>query len=166
MKYYVDIPYPKIQVERPNIEYAKVLSNIYAGEISEESCISLYIFEHISLFDTYQEYAEVLKKIAIVEMHHLEMLGELIDLLGMKPVFMSYDKLKKELIPWNACYINYDTNIKDIIDLDIQAEENAIACYRHILTIIKDKYITQIIKRIIMDEELHLSIFKSFKESV
>ena len=166
MKYYVDIPYPKIQIERPNIEYAKLLSNVYAGEISEESCISLYIFEHISLSNIYQEYAEVLKKIAIVEMHHLEMLGELINLLGMEPVFMSYDKLQKTLIPWNACYINYDTNIKDIIDLDIQAEENAIACYQYILTIVKDKYIIQILERIIMDEELHLSIFRSFKEKM
>ena len=166
MKYYVDIPYPKIQVERPNIEYAKILSNIYAGEVSEESCIGLYIFEHISLFNTYLEYAEALKKIAIVEMHHLEILGELIDLLGMKPAFMSYDNLKKECIPWNACYINYNTNIKDIIDLDIQAEENAIACYQDLLTIIKDKYITQILERIIMDEELHLSIFREFKDKI
>ena len=164
MKYYVDAPYPKIRVEEPNIEYARMLSNVYAGESSEESCILLYIYEHISLLKQYEEYSEVLKKIAIVEMHHLEMLGELINLLGMKPVYMSYDNMKKGLVPWNAGYLNYLTDISDVIDLDIKSEENAIRSYRYINTIIKDKYVNEVIERIIMDEELHLKIFKEFKE--
>lgn len=165
MKYYVDIPYPKIRVERPNVEYAILLSDAYAGRTSEESAIGLYIFEHISLSDTHKEYADILKQIAIVEMHHLDMLGKLIDLLGMKPTFMKYDK-RKGLIPWNSSYIDYNIDINNIVDIDIKSEENAIEIYRHILSIIKDKYIVEIIERIIKDEELHLDIFKEFKKRI
>lgn len=160
------MPYPEVKVEEPNLEYAKILSNIYAGEISEETSINLYIFEHMALPDEYKEYANILRSIAIVEMHHLATLGELIKQLGMKPVYMSYNESKNNYIPWNALYINYSVDIKEIIDLDIEAETNAIKYYKYILTIIKDKYITEIIKRIIMDEELHLKIFKEYKEKL
>lgn len=166
MKYYVDLPYPEIQVEKPNIEYAKILSSIYAGQISEESCINLYIYEHIAIFNTYKEYSEILRKIAIVEMHHLQMLGETIKLLGTKPILMSFNKEKKGYIPWKSNYINYNSNINTIIDLDIKAEENAIKCYKYILNLIKDKYIIKLINRIILDEELHLKIFKDFKNNM
>lgn len=166
MKYYVDIPYPEIRVEKPNIEYAKVLSNIYAGEISEESCINLYIFEHIALFNTYEEYSEILKRIAIVEMHHLQMLGETIKLLGMKPILMNYNSEKKGFIPWKSNYIDYNTNIEDVIDLDIKSEKKAIEVYKNIFEIVKDKYVRNLITRIIMDEELHLKIFNDFKNKI
>ena len=164
MKYYVDLPYPKIQVERPNIKYAKILSDVYAGEISEDTCIHLYIFEHIVLKDTYSEYSKILKEIAIVEMHHLDMLGRLIRLLGLEPLFVSY-KIDK-IIPWNSNYIKYNTNIKDMIDIDIKSEENAIKCYQNIISIINDKYVIEIIKRIILDEELHIKIFKDIKSKL
>lgn len=166
MKYSVDVPYPEVKVEKPNIEYAKILSNIYAGEVSEDTSINLYIFQHISLSSKYKEYANILRQIAIVEMHHLDILGKLIMLLGMKPVYMSYNESKKGLVPWNATYVDYSININDIIDADIRAETNAIKFYNYILTIIKDKYIVNIIKRIIMDEEMHLKIFKEYKEKL
>ena len=163
IKYYVDLPYPKIRVERPNLDYAKLLSNIYAGEISEESSIHLYIYQHISLKNSYPEYSEVLKRIAIVEMHHLDMLGELISLLGMKPIFMSFNDIKNTFIPWNSSYINYYINIHEIIDEDIRVETNAIKCYKYLSTVIKDQYIRDLLERIILDEELHLKIFNEYK---
>ena len=164
MKYYVDIPYPKISVEKQNTEYAKILSDIYAGNISELSNITLYIYEHIVLKNNYKEYSNVLKKIAIVEMHHLDILGELINLLGIKPVFMKYDEIKKGFIPWKASYLNYDIDIKNIIDLDIKSEKESIKHYKDALKLIKDKKIVEIINRLILDEELHLKIFEEYKK--
>ena len=166
MKCYVDLPYPEIRVEKPNIEYAKILSNAYAGKISEQTAILLYIFEHMTLNGEFKEYSETLKKIAIVEMHHLEMLGETIRLLGMEPVFMSYDKNKNGLVPWKATYVNYNVNVKDIVNIDINEEERTIEYYNYVLEVVKDKYIRKLIERIIKDEELHLKIFKEFKKSL
>ena len=164
LKYAVNLPYPEIKVESPNLDYATILSNIYAGQHSELTTILLYIFEHISFFKTNEDYSKTLRGIAIVEMHHLQMLGELISLLGMKPIYMSFDQNKKEIIPWNSSFVNYNTNIKEMIDIDIQTEQNTIQHYKYILTLIKDKYITEIIERIIKDEELHLSIFQELKK--
>ena len=86
-----NLPYPEIRVEGKNIEYAKLLMEIYAGKISEDTAIHLYIFEHLSLEKKYEYYAKILVQIAIVEMKHLNILGELIKLLGIEPEFMSYD---------------------------------------------------------------------------
>lgn len=166
VKCYVDLPYPEIKVEKPNIEYAKILLNSYAGKISEDSAAHLYIFQHIILEDKYKKYSSILKKIGIVEMHHLEMLGETIRKLGIEPVFMSYDKNKSGLVPWRSNYINYSVNIRDIINIDIDAEEKAIEYYKYTIEIIKDKYVRKLIERIIMDEELHLKIFKEIKKSI
>lgn len=166
MKYYVDLPYPEVRVEKPNLDYAMLLSGMYAGKVSEETIINLYIYEHIALLKENKDYSEVLKKIAIVEMHHLETLGQLINLLGLKPIIMCYDSNEKGLTPWKSNYLNYSTDFNDIIDLDIKAEENAIKEYNHILSIVKDKYVIEIIERIIMDEELHLKIFKDLKNKL
>ena len=166
MKCYVDLPYPEIKVEKPNIEYAKILSNAYAGKISEQTAILLYIFENMALKDKFKEYSEILKKIAIVEMRHLEMLGETIRLLGMEPVFMSYDKNKSGLIPWKSTYVNYNVDIRDIVNIDINEEEKTIEYYNYVLKVVKDKYIRKLIERIILDEELHLKIFREFKKSL
>lgn len=165
MKCYVDLPYPEVKVEKSNIEYAKILLDSYAGKISEDSAAHLYIFQHIVLEDKYKEYSDILKKIGIVEMHHLELLGETIRKLGIEPVFMSYDKSKNKLIPWKSNYINYNVNIRDIINIDIDAEKKAIEYYKYTIEIIKDKYIRNLIERIIMDEELHLKIFKELKNN-
>lgn len=160
MKFKVDLPYPDPKVEKCNIEYAKILMNSYAGEVSEDSAIHLYIFQHIVLKNKYKEYSLILEKIAIVEMKHLELLGETIRLLGIEPIFMSYDKIKKGLIPWKSSYVNYNTNIKDMIKIDIGKEEEAIKNYKNDMKIIKDRYIRSLLERIIKDEELHLEIFK------
>lgn len=166
MKYKVDLPYPEIRVEKPNIDYAKILLNNYSGKVSEETASHLYIYQHFILQNKNKEYSEILEQISIVEMNHLEMLGKTIELLGVKPAFMWYDENKKGLIPWKANYVDYDTDIKDMINIDIKAEEDAITDYKNALKLIKDKYIQELIERIILDEELHLKIFKKMLEKI
>jgi bacterioferritin len=164
LKYKVDLPYPEVKVEKPNIEYAKILSNDYAGKVSEETAINLYSFQHFALDDEY--YTKILKNISIVEMKHLELLGETIKLLGLEPVFMSYNKEKNGLVPWKSSYIDYKTNLEDVLKIDIEAEEKAIENYRKSISLINDKYIKKLLERIIMDEELHLNIFKDLLNNI
>lgn len=159
----LDIPYPEIMVEAPSIEYAKILMKSYAGSISEDTAVHLYMFEHLSLDKKYEYYSKIFKQIAVVEMKHLDMLGKTIRLLGVEPVFASYNDNKNCLIPWKSIYVKYNFNIKDMIDENIKSEENAIKQYRETSKIIKDKYIVNLINRIIMDEELHLKIFNELK---
>ncbi len=148
-------PYPKVMVERPNLEYASILLESYAGEISEDTAIHLYLYQ--SLIS--EECKDILLKISEVEMHHLYLLGETIALLGIKPIYgiINQDKIIRL---WNAGNVNYNTSLKEILEIDINAEKQAINNYQCYLKIIKDKYIIKLIERIIEDEEIHLKIFK------
>ena len=144
MEYKVNKPYPEIRVEQPNLEYAKLLLEDYAGTISEDPAVHLYLYQHL------------------VEMQHLEILGKLIKLLGLDPAFVSFKD--DRLVAWTANYVNYTTDLETMIDVDIMSETKAIQKYREHVQMLDDVYIKQILLRIIEDEEIHLDIFKKLKE--
>ena len=157
MNYQENTPYPTPQVERPNLEYAKLLMSDYAGIISEDTAIHLYLYQHLVLENEDQDIANILEKIAEVEMHHLELLGKTITLLGIKPIYGTYENNKIEY--WTSKFVNYNTNLKDILQINIYSETQAIKKYQEDLKIIQDIYIQNLLKRIIADEKIHLHIF-------
>lgn len=160
MKYYVDKPYPPIKVEEKNENYARLLLKNFAGEISEDTAIHLYIYQTLILKDDNKDLADTLKRIAIVEMHHLDMLGEVIKLLGVKPVYGTM--IDNYFKPWSGAYVDYTIGLKEMLNIDIENEETAIRNYQKSIELIEDKYIRKLLERIIEDEMLHIKIFKSF----
>ena len=148
--YKSNLPYPDIKVEKENIEYAKLLMYPYASMISEDTATHLYMYQSFILDDNI---GKILENIAIVEMHHLEMLAKTINLLGLKPEYKSND------IPWTSNYVNYNTNLKDILKINIEGETLAIKNYQNLIKVINDKYIRKMLERIIVDEKIHLKIF-------
>ncbi|HIS90840.1 MAG TPA: manganese catalase family protein [Candidatus Faecisoma merdavium] len=155
--YKSNLPYPDIKVEKENIEYAKLLMYPYASMISEDTATHLYMYQSFILDNNI---GRILENIAIVEMHHLEMLAKTINLLGLKPEYKSND------IPWTSNYVNYNTNLKDILKINIEAETLAIKNYQNLIKVINDKYIKKMLERIIVDEEIHLKIFNDlYKEN-
>ena len=78
----LDIPYPKVENLKPNKQIAYKLKKAYCGNVSELSCTTKYIYQHILLSEEFKEIKNVLKQIAIVEMHHLEIIGEMLKNLG------------------------------------------------------------------------------------
>ncbi|MCT8978020.1 manganese catalase family protein [Clostridium sp. CX1] len=157
-KYKAEGSYPEPKVEGKNIYYANLLLQDYAGAVSEFTAVSLYSYQHFVSDDRYKEFAEIIGQISITEMKHLELLGETIKLLGVKPAFVS------SVCPcgkvWNAGYVNFADKIKAMLIEDIKAETEAIRNYRYHMSVIKDKYIRKLLARIIADEEVHLRIFK------
>lgn len=159
MKYCADLPYPEPQVEKENIEYAKILLFSYAGNVSEETAVNQYMYQHFVLDG---EVSNALRNIGIVEMHHLELLAETIKLLGMDPKYQIYNL--DEIIPWTADFVPYGNNLKEMLDIDIEGETMAIVNYRKSIELIDDKYIRALLERIILDEEVHLKIFHELKQ--
>ena len=155
----INKPYPKIQVSNPNLYYAQLLLNDYAGINSELTSITEYIFQDFNFFNTYPEISKYLNTIAKVEMKHLSILGKLIKLLGLNPEFRFSNKPDITTY-WNSTYINYDTYIPSMLKDDITLEKIAIKNYQKDIEIIKDKYITKILERIIEDEKLHIKCFE------
>lgn len=152
-------PYPPIKVKGKNIFYAEILMDDYAGYISEFSAISQYIYHSLDLGNVDQNLANMYIQISKVEMHHLDILGQLITLLGGNPQYRgSYSTNFK---PWNGSFVYYGVNICERLYKDLESEYSAIASYKRHIEIIDDDYIRKIIQRIILDEKVHIKHFKS-----
>lgn len=161
MNYKSDNPYPIPRVEIENLKYAKILLEDYAGNISEDTAIHLYLYNYFIVNNELQEFADALEHIAEVEMIHFRLLGETIKLLGLNPVYGTFTD-NNIFKPWSSLNVNYTINLKNIIEDDINSEQAAIKNYEYHLSIIEDKYIKQLIERILEDERIHLDIFKYF----
>lgn len=156
----LDEKYPSIEGLQKNIEVAYKIKQSYSGQISELTCINKYIYQSFILNDTFKEIKNALKKIAIVEMHHLEILGNILIKLGLNPSYTYINKYNNETY-FQTDLINYETNILKFLKDNIKGEEKAIKEYQEIIKYADDEIITDILNRIILDEEHHIKIFKS-----
>lgn len=162
MEFQMNIPYPKIKVEKKDIEIAKDLLNSYAGRISEDSAVHDYVFQMMMQDDG--EIKKILRGIAIVEMHHLEILGKLIYALGLTPLFASVSDNRTKW--FSGEYVNYERNWEQILRDNIFQEEMAIKNYERIILKTNDENIKYILKRIILDERVHIEIFTRLLEQI
>ena len=157
------LPYPKIEIAEKNPTYANLIKKSYAGTISELTAVSQYTYQGLVAKNAI---GNILKKIAEVEMHHLEILGELIVALGENPDFSINKKDKK--LNWTSKFICTCNSIKEMLLEDIKNEEEAIRQYRKTANLIDDENIIAILNRIILDEEYHiqllLGLYKKYVE--
>ncbi|WP_027366004.1 ferritin-like domain-containing protein [Desulfotruncus alcoholivorax] len=151
-------PYPEVRVVKPSAYYAQLLLEDYAGQVSETTAITQYLYHHYVLEKEYKEIADLLSCIALVEMHHQEMLADVIIKLGADPQYRTIGPNNVETY-WSASYITYGTALCDRISADIAGEWSAIANYRRHQSIIDDPYIKAVLERIILDEMHHITLF-------
>lgn len=166
MKVKLDMPYPNIMVEKKNSYYADILSDDYAGKVSELTAVMLYSYQHFLKFDTDEDFSKTIEEIANVEMLHMEMLGKIIKLLGKDPVYSTCEASRGDCIMWNANNVNYTSDLRQMLKADINSEKQAIVNYKHHLNLIDDKYIKAVLSRIILDEQHHLEIFETLLEQL
>ena len=92
-----------------------------------------------------------LRRIAIVEMAHAELIAERLSYLGGKPT--------TEPAP-----IKVGENVREMLEIDVRAEEEAIELYRKIIkkALEEDDYTTaKLFEQILEDEEAHHDYFTS-----
>lgn len=154
----IDAPYPPIKVKEPNLEYAQIISNDFAGIVSEFGAIAQYVNHQIRLNLIAQKASQTLLAISKAEMIHMEMLGKLIIKLGGDVNYCFYNKNSKKCSEWKTEYINYGTNYINMILMDINDEYKAIKQYEEHIKEIKDENIQKILKRIIEDEKYHIEL--------
>ena len=150
-----NIPYPSVPKLYHNKRYCNLIYDSFGGKNGELTAITQYIYEHISLKKE-EAISHILQDIAIEEMHHLDILGEIITTLGEKPIYQNSNKKI-----WMASNVDYDIcNLKDAIKKNIKDEEGAIIGYQKLLHYTNNMYLRRIYERIILDETTHLEIFK------
>lgn len=153
------VAYPSLDGIGEDCAALKIVSPAYAGDEGELKAILQYIYQHILLEHMGEKkHAETLKRIAVTEMKHLELLGAMILRLGASPVF-SY------LPPYPINYFSARAVScsrlpqKMILD-DIAAEQYSIDCYGKMLCRLKNERVAAVVQRIRMDEERHLEELK------
>lgn len=100
----MDLPYPAVQVKEKNQAYANLLSIDYCGSVSEMSAITQYINNVNCMSCEKCPMAKTILGIAMAEMIHLQMLGELIFLLGGNIDFVArYQNGRQKL--WTPEYL-------------------------------------------------------------
>ncbi len=145
-------PFPEAEVA-PNKAYARLLLDAMGGGgAAEFTAIAQYINHHFTARD--EEVAELELCIALVEMQHLEILGDLIVELGGEPRYWRGNHGY-----WQGHEVAYAMSDKQMLQQDIFSEEAAIAAYEMLLAQIDEPKIQAIIRRIIRDEQVHLRLF-------
>ena len=155
-----DLPYPEIQVERPNRAYARILMQDIAATRGEMTAIYQYLYQNWTLTEGYGELAQILPRIAEVEMHHLDIIGRLIVLLGGDP--RCFSPMGNGFYPWSGNMVNYSRSVRRILADNISLEQSAIDCYTAQAAVIEDRFVAEQLRRLAMDEQLHRSIFETF----
>ncbi len=148
-------PYPPIKVEAPNKEYADILMDDFAGPKGEFTAMSLYFYQHYTAGENTGDYSETILRIAIAEMHHMDILGTVIRKLGGNPVFRSSANPRPQY--WYSKDVPYSLDFCESLQYALEGETNAIKTYIRHGELIKDPYVKNIIERIIVDERLHRS---------
>ena len=164
MKYQVDVPYPKISNLKKNPQIARMIMHSYASNVSEDTAVHQYMYQSVLLREAAPEVSEILKQIGIVEMKHLEILARLIQALGVYPIYL--DPVVDQHEFWSGKYVSYETELRPMLEEDLEAERKAIEQYNTLIHVISDETVQMVLKRIVLDERMHLEIFTKLLETI
>lgn len=161
----IDEAFPSIEGLTKDAKSVSIISPAYATSKGELNAILQY-FYHFFNFDKcgYDEIARTIESIAIAEMLHLEILGKMIIAMGACPVYCQNPPTAFNF--YSAKYVSYSRNLKHMIEDDILAEKQAIASYKHMLCLLKNDQVKDVISRILKDECLHLEKFKEILSTI
>lgn len=161
----MDLPYPPIQVRERNQSYANLLSIDYCGSVSEMSAITQYINNENRLSCVKCPLAKTILGIAIAEMIHMQKLGELIFLLGGNINYTAKHCDGRQRM-WTPQYLSISEKAREMLLMDIEAEEAAINQYKAHIKRINDENINAVLARIIKDEEYHIMVLQALMEEL
>jgi rubrerythrin len=122
------------------------------------------IIQYVSQESMWEDIGEMLMGIAMVEMKHLDKLGDLIMDLG--------GDISKE--KYETTFVEYGKSEEDAIRLGIKAEKETIAEYNKLIDKIKPlptnettKFCLALLAKLIADEHFHVNLFETWwKENV
>ncbi|UCH34858.1 MAG: manganese catalase family protein [Armatimonadota bacterium] len=130
----------------------KVVDELNKARARELAVIIQYMLQHYTATGAESlPITDMLKETAVSEMKHAEALGERIDYLGGTPT--------KQPEPIKA-----GANLKEMLQLDLKAEEEAIAMYKDIIKLCDaegDVTSRTMMEGILADEEDHANNFKT-----
>ncbi len=150
--------YPPICAAGENRAYARAMLDNVGGLRSEMNAVSIYFYNSLIVADKCDA-AEAFHKISIVEMHHLHIFATLAKQLGEVPRLWGFQGCRR--VYWSPCYNKYTSELKPMLLQAIENEQQTIKKYESQRQCIYDENIRANLSRIILDEELHISIYET-----
>lgn len=157
----INKPYPSTDVSFKNKEAANLLLDAFGGgDTAEFTAIAQYL-QHTHTIEN-KEIANQIFCIALIEMRHLDLLGDMIVALGGDLRYWAANQSY-----WEGGKVSYGSNMCEKLSLDISSEQNAINSYHALIRNLEKlrdprlKQVIDLINRIIEDEQLHLETFQT-----
>ncbi|MBR2969830.1 MAG: ferritin-like domain-containing protein [Clostridia bacterium] len=157
----VNKPYPEVEDAIECKKTVAVLKNLATARYSELSAILQYNYQASIADRTREDIAEILQEISIVEMTHLDMLMHAIVDFGGVP---KYEDSQGQI--FNTSGVNYNLKLKEILDINIEGERQAINAYKQAIEMVQNKSLKELFARIIEDEARHIEVFKTIRDNV
>ena len=152
----LDLPYPPLDCIGCDFKSAKIIFPAYTSAHGELTAILQYIYHSLRFGEQCDgETARVLTGIALAEMHHFKLLGEMLIRLGVDPVYTA----GLPATPFNfysTGAVCYSKSVKKMLMDDLSGEIYAAESYGKMLCRLCNEEVAAVIARIKMDEELHV----------
>lgn len=142
--------YPEINFRCRDPQALALLYPLYAGAGSELTAILQYTYQHLICCPP--QVADTLSGISMVEMHHLELLGQLIRSFGGDPRFCQPSRRQW----WSGDMACYDNRLCKLLLKDLSDEHNAVTAYLFAAQRISQPCAAALLRRIAKDEEHHI----------
>ncbi len=158
-------PYPALEGVSADRESVRIISPAYADRGSELTAVLQYVY-HAIVFSGLQmkQYSRLLMGIAVSEMHHLDLLGNMLYQMGALPVYTFCPPRLFDF--YSTAAVSYSSEPEKMIRDDIRGEQEAIRQYQSMLRRLRNEQVSAVISRIILDEELHLRTLQSIMSEI
>ena len=160
MKYTLDIPYPSTHKLENDIHYGEMILSDLGGTYSKMNTISLYFYNHIILEKQWPKLSNAMEKVCVVKILHLKFLSKMCFQLGVDPRL--WECQNDSLNYWSPNFNVYPQKIDIMLENAILQEKKTINHYQQQISQIDNQIITDMLQRIILDDELHIKIFETF----
>ena len=151
--------YPRVCVQGSNRTWSNLLSRVYAGPSSELTKLLRYEYQSLILEQDYPLVGQELREMSRNDMEHLDLVGQLIVLLGGDPIFGVI--ARQGVNWWRGGLIPRNQTARQALTYDIRAQEEAIRTYRQLMLLISDPNIDALLRRILADEQCQLQVLRS-----
>ncbi|MDE7476650.1 MAG: manganese catalase family protein [Lachnospiraceae bacterium] len=159
----MDLPYPPVQVREKNPSYANLISVSYCGMISELSAVMQYINNESRMFNAGCMLGNTILGMAMAEMTHMQILAELICLLGGNVSYISMQSGGQQWM-WSPQCLTLPEKVRDMLNADLERELATIDQYNMQIAMIKDDYVNAVLNRIVQDEQYHVMLLRSMMD--
>ena len=162
--YYIKETFPEITLSYLPQEILIMLKRMYAGNKSEFTTITQYTYQHFVIWreTRLNNISHTMEQIAIRDIMHYEILAKILVKCGIDPKSCVYIDGNPNLCDyWKASSVCYEKSLVKMFENNVLLEQRIINDYCEIMNKTDNENLKQIIARIIEDEKLHMSYFKS-----